>query len=155
MVSVSSQFLKQMFTSAGHGISLSPRTLRRKQNPSLLVGKIKQIYRTKPIHQPIPSDHRPLLLCYSQVKKCVCLGKSEAKINISDVCGIRLRRCDEELVSTAEAAKWVGGWDNSSLTYLVQWQSDNYLLDLLLVLWTGSAYSWSGTACSLTGVCSL
>lgn len=144
-----------MFTSTGHGISLSPGTLKRKQNPSLIVGKIEQAYRTKQIHQPIPSDPRPLLLCCSQVKKCVCLGKSEAKTNISDVCGIRLRWCDEELMSAAEAAKWVAGWDNSSLTYLVQWQSANYLLDLLLAFWTVSAYSWSGTTCSLTEVCSL
>lgn len=58
-------------------------------------------------------------------------------------------------MSAAEAAKWVAGWDNSSLTYLVQWQSANYLLDLLLAFWTVSAYSWSGTTCSLTEVCSL
>lgn len=89
MVSVSSQFLKQMFTSVGYGISLSPGTLKRKQNPSLLVGKLEQSYRTKEIHQPISSDSISLLLHYSQVNKCVCLGKLRLPINIAAVCGMR------------------------------------------------------------------
>lgn len=86
MVSVSSQFLKQMFTSAGYGISLSPGTLKRKQNPSLLIGKIEQSYRTK--HQPISSDLISLLLYYSWVNKCVCVRKLRLQINIKVVCGM-------------------------------------------------------------------
>lgn len=89
MVSVSSQFLKQMFTSAGYGISLSPGTLKRKQNPSLLVGKLEQSYRTKQIHQPISPDPISLLSYYSQVNKCVCLGKLRLQINIAVVCGMK------------------------------------------------------------------
>lgn len=147
MVSVSSQFLKQMFTSAGCGISLSPGTLKRTQNPSLLVGKIEQACGTKQIHQPILSAPILLLLCYSQVKKCVCLGDSETTDkHFRCLWNERVWRCDEEVVSKAEATKWVWAWDNSSLTYLVQRQGGNHLLDLLLAFWTESAYFWSGAA---------
>lgn len=152
MVSVSSQFLKQMFTSAGYGISLSPGTLKRKQNPSLLVGKTEQAYRAKQIHQPISSDPILLLLCCSRVKKRVCLGESETTDkHFRCLWNETFWRCDEEVVSKAEATKWAWGWDNASLTYLVQQQGGNLLLDPLLAFWTGSAYSWSGTACSLLG----
>lgn len=116
MVSVSSQFLKQMFTSAGCGISLSPGTLKRTQNPSLLVGKIEQACRTKQIHQPILSAPILLLLCYSQVKKCVCLGDSETTDkHFRCLWNEGVWRCDEEVVSKAEATKWVWAWDNSCL----------------------------------------
>lgn len=149
MISLSSQFLKQIFTSAGYGISLSPGILKRKQNPSLLVGNTEQAYRAKQICQPIASDPPLLLLCYSQVKKCVCLGKSESTDrHFRCLCNERLWRYDEEVVSRAEATEGVGGWDNSSLTYLVQRQGGNHLL---LDFWTESAYSRCGAAYSLLG----
>jgi len=154
MVSVSSQFLKQMFASAGYGISLSPGTLKRKQNPSLLVGKIELAYRAKQIHQPVASEPILLLLCYSRVKKCVCLEENETTDKHFRCLRSERLRCDEEVVSKTQATKWVGGWDHSSLTYLVQQQGGNHLLDVLLALWTGPSYSWSGAACYLLG-CSL
>lgn len=104
MVSVSSQFLKQMFTSTGCGISLSPGTLKRKQNPSLLVGKLEQSYRTK--HQPVSSDLISLLLYYSEVNKCVCLETETADKPCSCLWNEGLCRCDVELVSKVEATKW-------------------------------------------------
>lgn len=105
MVSVSSQFLKQMFTSAGYGISLSPGTLKRKQNPSLLVGKLEQSYRTK--HQPISSDLISLVLYYSQVNKCVCLGKPRLRINIAVACG--MRDCGDVMMSWCLKQKQLNG----------------------------------------------
>lgn len=113
MVSVSSQFLKQMFTSAGYGVSLSPGTLKGKQNLSLLVGKTEQAYRTEEIHQSIPSDALLVQLYYSEVSKCVsgkcvCLGESETiDKHLRCLWNERLQRCDEKVVSKTEATKWV------------------------------------------------
>lgn len=136
-----------MFTSAGYGVSLSPGIPKRKQNPSLLVGNTEQAYRAKQICQPIASDPRLLQLCYSQVKKCVCLGKSESTDrHFRCLCNERLWRCDEEVVSRAEATKGVGGW---LYPYLfgttARWQSSlTWFLDRisLFLVWSCLFPAW-------------
>lgn len=115
MVSVSSQFLKQMFTSAGYGISLSPGTLKREQNPSLLVGKLEQSYRTK--HQPLSSDLTAVVLLTSQ--QVYVSGETEtADKHCSFLWNEGLWRCDDEVMSKAEATKW---WEAEAIPLLFIW----------------------------------
>lgn len=61
MAPVSSQFLKQMFFSAGYSTSLSPGTLKRKYKDSLGIVEMQHIYCAKylALHPP-PPPHPPL-----------------------------------------------------------------------------------------------
>lgn len=141
MVSVSSQFLKQMFTSAGYGISLSPGTLKREQNPSLLVGKLEQSYRTK--HQSLSSDLTAVALLTSQ--QCVCLGELRLQINIAVFCG--MRDYGDVMVRWCLRQKQLnGGRLRQFLCYLFGVKARGQLSLGPLVFWTGSAYYWRGAA---------